>query len=170
LEGDGFFRLKKAIDLYFNKYAPRIIFSGGVNNPDNGSFPAERVVPELLNHGIPKTDIIIENKSLNTRDQAVEVIKMVVSKKWKKIILVASHYHQYRAFLTFLKVLNETKATIEIYNAPARNLPWFSATVWGKRIDLLEKEFEKIEQYSMCGHIATFIEAIGYQKWKEEQF
>jgi hypothetical protein len=55
-----------------------------------------------------------------------------------------------------------------IYNAPVRNLSWFSETGWGRRIDRLEQEFERIEKYEKLGHIATFDEVINYQKWKEE--
>ena len=31
----------------------------------------------------------------------------------------------------------------------------------------LEKEFERIEIYSKMGHLATYEQAIEYQKWKE---
>jgi hypothetical protein len=56
-----------------------------------------------------------------------------------------------------------------LYNAPVRNLGWFSETGWGTRFNRLEKEFERIERYSTMGHLATYEEAIEYQKWKEEQ-
>ena len=62
---------------------------------------------------------------------------------------------------------NENK--IALYNSPARNLEWFSASNWGVRIERLEQEFEKIEKYSQLGHLATFKQAINYQRWKEQQ-
>lgn len=169
LEGDGIFRVKKAIELYKLKFAPKVVFSGGIFNPNYGSFPREYIVPELVKGGILLDDIIIEDNSLNTREQAKEIFKLIVKNNWKRIILVASHYHQYRAYLTFLKAMFEQQIQIEIINAPSENLKWFEETEWGKRFDLLKSEFIKIDEYLKLGHLATFEEAIDYQKWKEQQ-
>jgi uncharacterized SAM-binding protein YcdF (DUF218 family) len=169
LEGDGYNRIDTAVELYKNKYAPVIVFSGEIDNPDYGSYPSRKIMPALQKKGVAKKDILHEYRSQNTREQAIEVIKMAISKEWKRLILVASHYHQYRAFLTFLKVIKENNSDIKIYNVPARQLDWFVETGWGKRIELLQNEFNKIEQYYKNGHIATFSEALEYQKWKEEQ-
>jgi uncharacterized SAM-binding protein YcdF (DUF218 family) len=99
----------------------------------------------------------------------VEVIKLAQQKNWLRIILVATHEHQYRAYLTFLREVLDSKSGIILYNAPVRNLGWFSETGWGIRFLRLEKEFERIELYLSRGHLASFKEAIDYQKWKEEQ-
>ncbi len=56
-----------------------------------------------------------------------------------------------------------------IYNAPAIDLPWFTETGWGKRFDLLDQEFAKIEKYTALRYLATEEELINYQKWKEQQ-
>ena len=169
LEGDGLFRVKHALELYHAKYSKRILFSGGINNTRYGSFPQEYIIPELLKGEIPREDIIIEGKSLNTREEAIEVMGLCRQNSWKRIILVASHYHQYRAYLTFLKAMQESGMLIEIMNGTSHNLKWFEETGWGKRFDLLEQEFIKIEKYRELGHLSTFGEAIEYQKWKEQQ-
>jgi hypothetical protein len=83
------------------------------------------------------------------------------------MILVASHYHQYRAFLTFLKVMGDLHMEVVLSNAPARYVPWFVDHGWGTRFDLLDGEFEKIRHYQTLAHIATFEEAIEYLRWKE---
>ena len=93
-------------------------------------------------------------------------MELARSRNWTRVILVASHYHQYRAFLTFLKARSEAGLDLEILNAPVRDLPWFEATPWGRRLDLLESEFSKIEAYAGMGHIATFQEGIEHQRWK----
>ncbi len=168
LEGDGLFRLPHAVNLYKNGWAPRILFSGGIDNKANGSFPKTEVGPELKKLGVKEEDIIFEDKSQHTRDQAVLVMNIAGGMGWKKIILVASHYHQYRAFLTFLKARKEKSLDLRIINSPARYMPWFVKNVWGVRRDLLRSEFEKIDQFQKSGHIASFEEAIEYQRWKEE--
>lgn len=169
LEGDGLNRYQKAVDLYNNKLADKIIFSGGITDYEYGSFPFSDVIPHILKTGVPVEAIIHEDKSLSTREQALEVIKLSILNRWTRLILVATHEHQYRAYLTFLRVVLDSNRNIFLFNAPVRNLPWFKETGWGTRFIRLEKEFERIEKYSDLGHLATFMEAIEYQKWKEKQ-
>ena len=169
LEGDGLNRYQKAVDLYNGKWADKIVFSGGITDYEYGSFPFTDVLPHILETGVPHNAIVHENRSLNTRDQAVEVIKMALENGWKKLILVATHDHQYRAYLTFLRVILDNCPTLLLYNAPVRNLRWFTETGWGIRFDRLQNEFERIEKYSQMGHLATPKEVIDYQIWKEQQ-
>ena len=169
LEGDGFDRFRKAVSLYKQGQAPKIVFSGNITDYDYGSYPFEEVLPRMLEAGVPEEDIIHEDKSLNTREQAVEVVRMAQERGWKKLILVASHEHQYRAYLTFLREVLDSKSGITLYNAPARNLDWFVDKGWGTRIERLEAEILRIEKYTEMGHLANAQEVIDYQKWKEAQ-
>lgn len=167
LEGDGLNRYQKAVELYNQNIATQIVFSGNITDYEYGSFPFSDVLPYILKEGIPADAVIHEDKSMNTREQAVEAIKMAISHKWKRLVLVASHEHQYRAYLTFLREVLDKKSGIILYNAPARNLGWFNKSEWGIRFERLEQEFARIEKYSQLGHLATYREAIDYQKWKE---
>lgn len=169
LEGDGINRAKKAAELYHEGWAGRILFSGGITDLNYGSYPLEYVFPELTKCGVPEEAISVEKESQNTKDQAENVIRISQSNDWRKIILVASHYHQYRAYLTFLKIILESKLKIELINAPADDLLWFKTLDWGTRFNLLDTEFARIEKYSSLGDLATFEKAIEYQKWKEQQ-
>jgi uncharacterized SAM-binding protein YcdF (DUF218 family) len=168
LEGDGFDRFRKAVSLYKQGKAPKIVFSGNITDYDYGSFPFAEVLPRMLEAGVPEADIIHEDRSLNTREQAVEVVRMAQERGWKKLILVASHEHQYRAYLTFLREVLDTKSGITLYNAPARNLDWFVDKGWGTRFERLEAEILRIEKYTEMGHLATAQEVINYQQWKEK--
>lgn len=167
LEGDGFFRFSKAVDLYKRGMAKKIVFSGNIIDKDYGSFPFEEVKPFILEGGVPEEDLIHEDVSQHTREQAVEVVKMALTNGWKKLALVASHEHQYRAYLTFLREVLDTNSGLILYNAPVRNLNWFVDAGWGIRYERLAAEFERIERYSSMGHLATANEVVEYQKWKE---
>ncbi|OGJ37871.1 MAG: hypothetical protein A2182_03115 [Candidatus Pacebacteria bacterium RIFOXYA1_FULL_38_18] len=167
LEGDGLNRITQAVNLYHQGYSKKIISSGGLINKPLGSVSSKALVSELIKQNVKRKDILIENKSMNTREQALEVIPILEKNNYKSIILVASHYHQPRAFLTFLKVVLDNKLDITIFNSPARELSWFSNNPWGKRVDLLALELEKIDKYSKLGHIATFEEGIRHQQKKE---
>ena len=169
LEGDGFDRFRKAVSLYKQGMAPKIVFSGNIIDYDYGSFPFSEVLPRMLQEGIPEEDIIHEDRSQNTREQAVEVVRMAQERGWSKLILVASHEHQYRAYLTFLREVLDTKSGITLYNAPARNLNWFEDKGWGTRFQRLEAEVARIEKYTELGHLAHADEVIAYQQWKEAQ-
>lgn len=167
LEGDGLNRYPHAVKLFREGWAPSLIFSGGITDYDYGSFPYTEIKPLLLQAGIPEEKLYHEAQSLNTHEQAEEIVKLCREQNWKKIILVASPYHQYRAYLTFLKSVQKTKSKIVIFNAPARQLPWFLPNRWGDRYTCLQQEFDRIEKYSAFGHLATYQEAIEYQRWKE---
>jgi uncharacterized SAM-binding protein YcdF (DUF218 family) len=167
LEGDGINRVNHAIWLYKNKYANKIVFSGNIINYEYGSYPISDIQPLLLKSGVKKEDILHENTSKNTHEQALEVVNIAKNNSWNKIILVASHYHQYRAYLTFLKVILETYPSLIMFNSPVRNLNWFEDLIWGKRFELLELEFKKIKEYK--NHVASFEKAVNYHKWKETQ-
>ena len=170
LEGDGFHRFQKAVDLYKKGLGKKIVFSGAIDQKGYGSYPFEEVRPFILNAGVPEEDLIHENKSLQTQQQAVEVVKMAMEKGWKRLALVASHEHQYRAYLTFLRQVLDSRSGIILYNAPVRNLNWFVDSGWGMRFDRLKAEIERIEKYSAFGHLANAEEVIEYQKWKESVF
>jgi uncharacterized SAM-binding protein YcdF (DUF218 family) len=169
LEGDGFHRFQKAVDLYKKGLGKKIVFSGAIVQKEYGSYPFEEVKPYILNAGVPEEDLIHEDKSLQTQQQAVEVVKMAMEKGWKRLALVASHEHQYRAYLTFLRQVLDSKSGIILYNAPVRNLDWFVDSGWGMRFDRLKAEIERIEKYSAFGHLANAQEVVEYQQWKEKQ-
>ena len=125
------------------------------------------MAPFILNQGVPEKDLIHEAVSQHTREQAVEVVKMAMENGWKRLALVASHEHQYRAYLTFLRQVLDTGSGILLYNAPVRNLNWFVDSGWGIRLERLKAEFERIEKYAALGHLATAQEVVDYQRWKE---
>ena len=169
LEGDGFHRFQKAVDLYKKGLGKKIVFSGAIVQKEYGSYPFEEVKSFILNAGVPEEDLIHEDKSLQTQQQAVEVVKMAMENGWKRLALVASHEHQYRAYLTFLRQVLDSKSGIILYNAPVRNLDWFVDSGWGMRFDRLKAEIERIEKYSAFGHLANAQEVVEYQQWKEKQ-
>jgi uncharacterized SAM-binding protein YcdF (DUF218 family) len=167
LEGDGFNRYPHAAELYKRGMARKIVFSGGIVDYKYGSFPYSSIYPRLIEAGVASEDLIHESKSLNTKEQADEVINLALKNNWKHLILVASAEHQYRAYLTFLKRVIDEDLKILIFNSPAKNITWFDETDWGIRYNRLDQEFERIQKYTELGHLATYSQAIEYQKWKE---
>ena len=169
LEGDGYFRLGEAHRLFKEKWAPLVVISGGLNCPQKGSYPARVLKDRLIKLGVPNNRIILEEKSQQTQEQAMEVMDLVKKRQWKRIILIASPFHQLRAFLTFLKAMQKNNLKIEIINAPAKDIPWFKKSPWGPtRFELFKDEFKKINEYTKKGHLATHEEAFRYYQHKEK--
>jgi len=91
-------RIRKAEELY-KRFRCKVILSGGKRGDFNeGEFMRKHVK-------ITKKDIIIEDKSLNTKLNALYCNKIIIKKGFEKIIIVTSPYHILRAFLVFRKVL-----------------------------------------------------------------
>lgn len=76
------------------------------------------------------------------------------------LTIVTSAYHQLRAFLTFLKVLQERglDRTVRLRNAPAAS-----------RMDKLAQELDKIAAYQAKGHVASFEDGLRYLQWRDSQ-
>ena len=169
LEGDGMNRIPEGARLYTEGWAPLVVITGGDRSRPEHCFPASEMKPALVAAGVPEKHVLIEEISQNTREQAVEMMNLAKERGWKRMIIVASHYHQYRAHLTFLKAMRESGQELFLINAPARDLPWFKDEPQGKRVDLLAGEFGRIEEYRAKGHIASYEEGIEYLQWKESQ-
>ncbi|WP_298846837.1 YdcF family protein [Clostridium sp.] len=77
-----------------------IIFSGGqvFKTSGNEANIAKRF---LLDLGITKNDVIIENKSLNTTENAKFTKVILTKNNYTKPILITSAFHMYRAVLNF---------------------------------------------------------------------
>ncbi len=165
LEGDYSHRIPCAADLFKKNLANLVVISGGVDDPKTGKIPSRDLKKALVSEGVPARRILLEETSLHTRGQAVEIMKLAARKKWRRIILVASHFHALRAFLTFLKAMQEAGLQLEIFNAPVRDLPWFIKVSEKSRAELLKEELQKIHTYKK--HIVSFLNAIRYLKWRE---
>jgi len=169
LQGDKDNRIAHACDLYKNEYSNNIVFSGDALNFDYGSYPLSYLEETFKENNFLFENIIHENKSKNTKEQAQYVIQLCLKNNWKSIILIISNFHQYRAYLTFIQELINQKldTVIKMYNSPC-NLSWFEKNAWGVRHELLENEFEKINFYQEKGDVCSYDKAIEYIKWIEQ--
>jgi len=90
------------IALYKAGKAQKLIFTGGKMPWDNAKKTEGEVLKEYaISNGIPAEKIIVTKDVENTADEAVAVKELIGSSK--KIILVTSAYHMYRAKRIFEK-------------------------------------------------------------------
>lgn len=160
LHGNRFDRCPRALELYEQKYAPRIVLSGnnvliGVGpKPGQNEPPLTEARQWFVDHGVPEADIVVDDKSMNTRDQAVNVLAMAEREGWQSITLVGSTDHQLRAFLTFLKRQQEIDWNGRIFNQPAKLplnfIPGGRSQIVG---EILDSEIAKLTKYK--DHVAS---------------
>lgn len=97
-------RVIYAGQLYRQKKAPLIILSGGrIEWFGKGTSESQDMATILTSIGIPAEALIQEPDSLTTYQNAVNVKKILESRKIKKVLLVTSAIHMPRSLLIFQK-------------------------------------------------------------------
>ncbi|MFH0969684.1 MAG: ElyC/SanA/YdcF family protein [Patescibacteria group bacterium] len=166
LQGDRYDRANKVLGLYKQDWSKKILISGnniliGGKRLGEDNITLKQMEKFLLKEGIKSKQLIINDKSLNTKEQAEYILKLAKIKKWKKILLVGSSYYQPRAFLTFLKQAKKIKWNGVIINQPAI-ITWMKNPSGRNKTARLifKEEFEKIKKYKK--DLASISEGIKY--------
>ncbi len=119
-------RTIEAVRLYKEGWAPKLIFSGAALDPNSVSN-AKAMELIAVDQGVPVADIVLEENSANTGENASGVAKIVKDQDMKKIILVTSPYHQRRAFILFGRALG---SNVEILNHSTTDQAWRRTHWW----------------------------------------
>jgi len=95
-------RVVMAFSLYKSGKVKNLLISGGAVFPRPG-IPAEAnlVKQQLQAWGVPEEHIFSEPKSRNTRENALESLKIVNEQRWARMVLVTSAAHMPRALGCF---------------------------------------------------------------------
>jgi uncharacterized SAM-binding protein YcdF (DUF218 family) len=99
LSGPAANRLLTAARLYRQTGLP-IIFSGGQVFADSGN-EADIARRQLIGLGIPADDILAENRSLNTDQNAVNTAALMQTHGFTRPVLVTSGFHMPRSMVQF---------------------------------------------------------------------
>lgn len=147
-----------AAKLFFAKWAPFIIFSGGFSHPDDllavpwGIAEAEFFSKKAIEIGVPKDKIIVENKATNTGENVLFAKNLLEEKGTdpQKIIAVSKPYMERRVFATFKKFwpkkkLIVTSPPISYENYPNKEI---SKEVF---INIMVGDFQRIKVYPEKG-------------------
>lgn len=99
-------RARYAVELYKQGYAKEIIFSSGYTFRYND---AENMKLFALSMGVPKENIILEQKANSTYENVKFTEQILDKNKWDTILLVTSPYNMVRASLVFGKLADKRK-------------------------------------------------------------
>ncbi|MFC3880662.1 YdcF family protein [Algoriphagus namhaensis] len=154
-------RITHALQLYRMGKIKKILITGGQGlNPSNPQTEAEVLKRFLLMTGMPESDILIEDQSKNTAQNA-QFTENFLEKKGistdQNFVLITSAFHMYRAKGCFDKVgLKTTTFPTDYYSHDVKyDIPSlffpdpFSLEYWTK----LFKEWIGIVVYKVTGYI-----------------
>lgn len=159
LAGDRYHRVSKAAELYHAGHAPFIVVTSSADDWDYGSLPSSKLLPKLLELGVREEHIISEETAGHTREEAESTLKIARERDWKTLLLVTTGYHQYRAFLTWVKALHDMGLDIALVIVPVLEFPEFKEET---EEDALERELERIRVYQEKGDVADWALGIAY--------
>lgn len=155
IQGDRLDRVPLVADLYNQGMAGQVVITGnneligrGKRNDENDIHLLE-IKKLLVERSVPGSAIIIDDASLNTKDQAVHCIVRAKKEGWNTLIAVTSPYHTIRAYLTFVKQIHDQqwKGKLIMQAAP---LDWNGIPSGRSKtaLEMLDVELEKIKKYS----------------------
>ncbi len=119
-------RTMEAVRLYKKGMAGTILFSGAAEDK-SGPSNAAAMKAIAVSEGVPARNILVEEESANTEQNALFSSKIIKNQQAKSIILVTSPYHQRRANLNFKDALGPG---VEIINHSATDSSWRKNSWW----------------------------------------
>lgn len=159
LAGDRFHRTAKVTELYHAGLAPWVVVTSSAHNYAYGSLPAHVIVRKLRSLKIPEEHMIWEETGAHTRGEAESTLRLAQEHGWKTLLLVTTEYHQYRAFLTFVKTMRDMNMELELIMVPENEFPQFHSKTYE---DVIAGEIERIMIYQQKGDVASYEEGIAY--------
>jgi uncharacterized SAM-binding protein YcdF (DUF218 family) len=88
LSGSNYDRLTKGLALVRARVAPVLVVSDGF-----------RTAPQLCNRRRPYRVLCVEPHPFSTRGEAEEIARLAAARGWRRVDVVTSRYHVYRARL-----------------------------------------------------------------------
>lgn len=158
--------------LYKEKYAPYILFSGGLGNFTEGVFtkPEADLFAEIAIHqGVPADAILIENKSTNTGENIRFTKKMLEEKGqiFNSFILVQKPYMERRTYATFMKQWPDKEFIVTSPKLSYEEYPTKEITK-ERMINIMVGDLQRIKEYPALGYqIAQDIPDDVWDAWKQ---
>lgn len=134
-------RTAEAVRLYKAGWAPKLLFSGAAAD-HSGPSNAAAMKEDALSQGVPEKDILIEEDSANTTQNAAKVAPIIQEHGVRSLILVTSPYHQRRASLTFREIIGPD---VRIINHSSVDSVWRKSAWWKQpyTVNLTMSELQK---------------------------
>lgn len=162
--------LSAAHQLLVEKRISKILIAE--SGPKSG-YPGYSIWEKILREmGVPESSLsgvdLRETASLNTLIEANAMIQYAKHNQYTDIYVVASPFHQLRAFMTSVTAAQKYYPEINIYSHNGHPLPWQDRVAHsqgetsGLRRELIGGEFERIKKYQQKGDLAKDADVLNY--------
>ncbi len=151
------YRLPKAVELFNQGRASKILFSGGVKWEGSELPEALELKNEAIALGVPEKDILIEETSLHTLENVLASL-LVLDREFhlhniQRLLVVTTSYHMRRLHLTLRTYMPDwikfTLCPAEDNNTREDN--WFLTETGRKRVkDESVKVIKYVRQGALC--------------------
>lgn len=135
-------RLTRAFDVMRTGHARHLVYSCGLVDPKDGDVAeATLAARQLEAWGIPAERLVVEDRSRNTRENAVESARIVRERGWTRLLLVTSAAHMERSLGCFRAVgLDPDALPVDHRGGDGRGHGWLPrASALSKSTDLLRE-------------------------------
>ncbi len=159
---------ERGAELYLQGFAPTLIFSGGLWNFTKEIWTeteADKFANIAVNMGIPRTAILIENKSTNTGENILFTQALLQEKKLNptSFILVQKPYMERRSYSTFKKHWPEKELTVTSPQISFEEYPNNEISI-EEVINIIVGDLQRIKIYSDNGF--QIPQEIPYEIWQ----
>lgn len=115
-------RLDRALEVYRQGLAPKIIVSGGLGR--EGFAEAEVMRDYLLAHGVPADAVIVDNDGVDTYRTALNARRIMAGQGMNSAIVISQYYHIPRTRLAFVRAGVRTVYTARAVFRPSWREPY----------------------------------------------
>jgi len=140
-------RVDYGVRLYQSGYATKLLLTGG---PCGWETTEAKFMERLaLSLGVPKDNILLEEESLSTYENARYTLEIMRAKKFESAILVTSPYHTKRASMIFRRFfigIDLTTCSVP-YNSSDPGNWWLDS----RRVRDVASEYLKLGWYYLFG-------------------
>lgn len=149
LNESGLRRAIAASRLYHAGVAQIIVITGGRPTTPDAGDALEASVRFLGELGVPRTSIVVEDQSPNTRGSAVNVAALARNRGWQRLVLVTDGTHMRRTRLAF------RHEGLQVTSEPTRmwvidgDQPWIRL----EKLDAIAHEYGGLLYYRARGWI-----------------
>jgi len=161
---DGVDRILIAEKLYQLKKTKYVLISGATGYIRQNIMPESVTLKNYLLYTVPENSILIDDKSRNTYENAIESLKICEEHSFRKVYLVTSAFHMFRSYHIFQKVLKDhypkENITIIPYPVDYRSLreiagieDFFPSDFGLHKSTIAIKEFIGIIAYKIKGYL-----------------
>jgi len=148
-----------AAELYLQKLAPKIIFTGGFGRLTAGVFAkpeAELFAGRAVELGVSRQDILLESRSTNTGENITHTYELLLENDLtaNSLILVTKPYMLRRAYVTFMKQWpSETKPkiTCSAINMSFEDYCQHDKKIYYQVINIMVGDLQRIKEYPKLG-------------------